>query len=242
VQLDPGGQQRLVRRFEGGGVALDHDRLGQLGPADGVHVAQAAAPLLEVGLEEEGDLALLGMAGAHPPADVGQPALRALAPQGQGPLVQDGGQLAVAGQAPRREQRRGRVEIARGQGQRLAGGAHGVPELEAGVPHRVPDALGGGADVDAGLVQEEHVDVAAGRQLAPAVAPDGQEGHAGGAAGVGEQLGHPRVGDVAQLAAQRHAGPGGVGDDGVAVGSEGGHGSGRPVRGRRRRTRRCGSA
>ena len=62
VQLDPRGEQDVVVGAERGVVALEHDRLGQLGPADGVHVAQAAPALLEVGFEQEGHLAGLGLA------------------------------------------------------------------------------------------------------------------------------------------------------------------------------------
>ena len=66
VQLDPGREQHVVVGGQRRVVALEHDRLGQLGPADGVHVAQPAAALLEVGLEQEGHLAGLGLAGSRP--------------------------------------------------------------------------------------------------------------------------------------------------------------------------------
>ncbi len=44
-------------RFQGVVVALEKDAPGRLGPAQGVHVAQAAPALLEVGLQEERHLA-----------------------------------------------------------------------------------------------------------------------------------------------------------------------------------------
>ncbi len=51
--------------MEGGVVAGEEDAPGQLGPMQGVDVAQAAPPLLEVGLEEEGHLAGLVVALLH---------------------------------------------------------------------------------------------------------------------------------------------------------------------------------
>ena len=47
-------------------VALPQQAAGRLGPAQGVHVAQAAAALLQVGLEQEGHLAGRVVALAHP--------------------------------------------------------------------------------------------------------------------------------------------------------------------------------
>ena len=57
VQLHAGREQRVVGVVEGGVVALPQQAPGRLGPAEGVDVAEAAATLLEVGLEEERDLA-----------------------------------------------------------------------------------------------------------------------------------------------------------------------------------------
>ncbi len=77
-----------------------------------------------------------------------------------------------------------------------AGLADAVVEGDALVPHRIPDAVGGGGDVLAALVDEDHVEVAEGAQLAPSVAADGHQGHAPGVAPAGfvEEAGEPLVG------------------------------------------------
>ena len=98
VQLDARIEQDGVVGVEGGVVALEHHGLGQLGPPDGVHVTQPAPPFLQVGLEQEGHLAGLGLADADPRADLGQPTTGPLAPQGQRPIGQIGGQRGIAGE------------------------------------------------------------------------------------------------------------------------------------------------
>ena len=61
-------------------------------------------------------------------------------------------------------------------GQHLLGAPDRVVELDALVPHRVPDAVGDGFDVPVTGVDQDHVQVAVGAQRSPPVAAHGQEG------------------------------------------------------------------
>ncbi len=93
--------------------------------------------------------------------------------------------------------------------------------LQAGVPDRVPDGIGERLDPAPAVVDQEQVEVAAGRQLAAPVSADGQQGHAlvVAAGGPGEHLLQPGVGglgvapapvDAGQTSDRRAAaGPGG---------------------------------
>ena len=94
----------------------------------------------------------------------------------------------------------------------LGGGAHGVVEGEAEVPHRVPEAVGeqgDGAVAAAPVVQEQQVEVAARGELAAAVAADGDQGraaHPGLGGRVGEQRGQPLVGQLGERGPARRPG------------------------------------
>src|SRR3954447_3201062 len=82
-----------------------------------------------------------------------------------------GGGCLTGDQARAQECGRG-VEIVVRDLERLALRAHAVPELQARVPDRVPDALGDGLDVPARAAQEHDVEVALGADLGSAVAAD----------------------------------------------------------------------
>jgi hypothetical protein len=161
VQLHPGRQDHLVGLGDGVVVTGQQRHLGRLGPTDGVHVAQAPPPVLQVGLEQEGDLARVAVPLLHPDIEGGQPPLRALAPQRQALVGQVGREGLVTDDVPGRQDGGGGVEVVGSQRQRLLHGAHGVTELQALVPDRVPEGLGQRRHVDAGLVQQVEVDVAA---------------------------------------------------------------------------------
>src|SRR5207302_7346148 len=60
----------------------------------------------------------------------------------------------------------------------LLGRSDAVVEMEAGVPHRVPQRLGHAGDGCPPVVQEHEVEVARRAQLGPAVAADGEQGDA----------------------------------------------------------------
>ncbi len=180
VQLHPDGEQDVARHSQGLGVAHAQLWAGRLGPAQGVDVAQPAPALLQVGLEQEGDLAVLTMPLTHRLGQFGQPALRPLPPESQRLLGQVLGERGVARQVAAGQQGGGRVQVVGGQGQGLLHGAHGVAQLQARVPDRVPDGLRRAPRQAARGVEQEEVEVAARGQLAPAVAPDRHQGQARG--------------------------------------------------------------
>ena len=74
------------------------------------------------------------------------------------------------------EQAQGDPDVLGRGGQHLLGAPDRVVELDALVPHRVPDAVGDGLDVPVTGVDQDHVEVAVGAQRLPPVAPHGQEG------------------------------------------------------------------
>ncbi len=206
VGLPDGGRRRV-------GDLRDGERL------QGVDVAQPAAGLLEVGLEQEGDLA--GGPG---------PLLPRLAQRGQPP-----GRPGPPGGAHGRDQRRGRGRVARdvagveqaerglevvgGHGGRLGEGPHGVVERDAGVPDRVPDGVGQRAHVAGAGVQQHQVQVAARRGLPAAQPADGDQGDPW--AGVAQQSGQPAVVEPDQGLAQGGAAQVGTGQQGGALLGEG---------------------
>ena len=254
VQLDPGGQQREVGGLDLGRVAVEEGGLGLLGPADGVDVAQAAAAVLEVGLEEEGHLAGLGVAVGDALVQLAQPPPAALLPERQALLGELVGQGGVTGDVAHAQHRRGRVEVVGGEAQGLLDRAHGVAELQVLVPDRVPDALGEALDLDPGVVEEVDVDVAARGQLGAPVAAHGDEGGARGRGiGLVPQGLEPLVDGAGERPAQLDPAQVGVVEDGLAVeagghrapgsdGVDGGLRRGRVVRWRRSRARRSGCA
>ncbi len=138
-------------------------------------VAQAAVGLLQVGLEQEGDVAV----GTVAFVDLGRQhrkPLRGVAP----PLVQRRsqhglGHRRIAGHHPAVEQPELGSEVPLGHLEDLGGAANGVVEADAFVPHRVPDGIGDATDVPATLVDQHDVEVAVGAELAASVSPHGDE-------------------------------------------------------------------
>ena len=133
-------EQRLVRLLEAGVRGV-----GDPGRGDGAQhdeVAQAAARLLEVGLEREGQLAgSLGplRAGGE---QLGEPALGEAAPVGEHAARSASAEADVAGDVPDVEQAEEGPEVVGGDAARLGRSAHGVVEPDPGVPDRVPDPVG----------------------------------------------------------------------------------------------------
>ncbi len=134
-----------------------------------------------------------------------------VAPVGEDGGAQCGDEAAVAGEGPRVEEAELDFQVV-GRGlPGLGGGAYGVVEGEAEVPDGVPDAVGDGGyggGVGGAVVEEQQVEVAAGRERAAAVAADGDEGGAAGRGGGGEEGGQPVVGEAGQLGTARRPGPG----------------------------------
>ena len=88
-------------------------------------------------------------------------------------VAQLAGQLRVAGDVPGVEQAERGLQVVAGDLRGLVDGAHRVVEAQAGVPDRVPDAVGErGRRRRPAVVQQDQVEVAARGELAAAVAAD----------------------------------------------------------------------
>ena len=113
VQLDAGGQQHLVGLAQRVLVALGEQVVGgQRGPRQGVDVAEPSPPLLQVGLEQEGDLAVVRVALVDAAPHPVQPRAGALPPLRPCAVGQVGRQRRVPGHVAHGQQRRRGVEIA----------------------------------------------------------------------------------------------------------------------------------
>ena len=142
-------------------------------------VAQPAARLLEVRLDQVGELAVALGALARGGEQLGQALAGGGAPvlvDRRTCLLRQGG---VAGDGVQVEQSRGGREILRGDLTALRDGAHRVVELQPGVPDRVPEALRELRDllrrVGATVVDEHEVEVGARAGVAAAERADGSE-------------------------------------------------------------------
>ena len=197
VELDADGRQERRGALERGQVGVVVQRGRVLGDgAQHAHVAQPAVALLEVGLEEEGDVAGSGPARGH----LGLEEREVLGPQ----LVAPGGagsfeqRVRDAGFAPDQtpvEEAEGDAGVVGRRGQHLSGPSHRVVQVDALVPHRVPDAVRHRLDVAMAVVDEHHIEVAVGAQRPAPVAAHGHQGQVtpgvpGGAVG---QVGEPFV-------------------------------------------------
>ena len=224
VEGDADVDEAPVALVEHGEVVGGHEQVGVGRPPQRLHVAEPAVAVLEVGLEEEGDIAGLGPSLDHLRAQGVEPAPTVAAPAGAALRRQPGRQLLVAGQVADAQRRRRRVEVVAGEGELVVERPHGMAELEPGVPQRVPQRRRRLADpADLAVVDEEHVDVALRRQLATAVAADGDEGHRralapGGDAGrrLSPQRAEHLVGRPGEGPAQRPPRERRVGDERVA--------------------------
>jgi hypothetical protein len=199
MQLDTYGEQNLLGLAEHVLPAIgpvpgkaDHGA-GQHRRLQGVDVSEAPTTLLELGLQEEGDLAERPVAGVHLLGQRRQPSGRALPPSLPDPLRQPCGQGWVPRHEAGIEQSEGRLQVLAGHGHGLLHRSHAVVQADPRVPHGVPEALGHRLHVLDALVDEEHVEVAAGAQLSAAVPADGDDGDALLRA---EQPREPPVGEV----------------------------------------------
>ena len=235
--------QTVVAAVEDAEVLVGHEQVGVARPPDRLHVAQPAVAVLEIGLQQVGDVAgLLAPLDDARPQRV-EPAPAVLAPAHPALGDQPAGELVVAGQGTGAEQRRRRLEVVGGEGEVVVDGPHGVAELEAGVPERIPQRRRQLLDARRPLlVHQDHVDVAERRQLPAPVAADGEQRHRplappplGLGAGLVEQARQELVHVRGQRLAQRTTAQRAIGDQLVATsGQPGGH---RRRVGRRRRAR-----
>ena len=175
--------------------------------------------LLQVGLEQEGDVAGSRAALGHLHLEHRQVLGAELLRPGGARLLQEWlGHLGLAPDpAPVEEAERDAHVLGR-RAEHLGGPAHRVVEVHALVPHRVPDAVGHGADVAAAVVDQHHIEVAVGAQRPPPVPADGHEGQVPlvVAAGPIGQLGEPGVGLVGVAPAEFLAHEAGLGQQPAA--------------------------
>ena len=169
---------------------------GQGRGAQRMHVAQSSVRLLEVGLEEEGDRSVAVVTLGDGGGQDRQPAAGALSPELVDPVPYGLGDSGVASDEAGVEQSEGRPQAVFGHRHHLLGSADAVVEVDALVPHGVPEGVGDRPHLASPVVQEDDVEVAAGRQLSPSVAAGGQQGQAVVASfrRAAQQVGQPVVG------------------------------------------------
>ena len=206
VQLDASVEQDVVGQVEAGRLVEAHE-VSRFHPMQRVDVTQTAASILEVRLEQEGHLARRRVATLDRGAQLDEPRLGPLAPAGKGPGSQVVGQALVTHEMAGVEERRSRRQVVGRQAGRFLHGAHGVAELHLRVPDRIPQPFGHGGDAVLHVVQQQKVEVAERRQLATAVAADGNQGDGPvDDAGRGvEQTAQPVVGNGRQLTTKARA-------------------------------------
>ena len=153
VEQEPVGRVDLTSR------AVREPRLGK--GCEDRHVAKASVSLLEVGLDGLREVAVPVVAHGHGLGELGQ-SLARVGP----PVVAHRGagrcdDLGVPRDRRDVEQAHGRGEVVGCHAPTLAHGAHAVVEAHAGVPDRVPDAVGEAGDLVGGerpaVVQEHEV-------------------------------------------------------------------------------------
>ena len=177
-------EQLLVRVLDPGVRAVGQPGGGQRPQHD--HVAEAAAGLLQVGLQQVGGVAERLVPLLQGGEQLGQPLAGVGPPGGQQGRPRSADELGVAGQHPQVEQPDPGAQLATGHVGALGRGAHRVVQPHRAVPQRIPEGLG--QSVDPGpvpaVVQQHQVDVGARTELASGQAADRGQGDPGvGAAG-----------------------------------------------------------
>ena len=173
-------------------------------------VAEATPTVFQVGFEQTGDIAQTRPALLARHQQPLQPHERTLAPLFEGGPLHLGGQLGIAGEAAHRKDRGGRVEVVARQLQQRLRRMGGLAELQAGVPHRVPQPFGHLAHRAVGSLvrmQQHDVDVAAGGERAARIATGGEQCPTGGQ--VAREVLEPRIGLLRQPT--REPAPGQIG-------------------------------
>ena len=229
VERDADVDEPAVALVQQGEIVGWDEQVRVGGPPQRLDVAQPAVAVLEVGLEQERDVAGLGAPLDHLRAQRVEPAPAVAAPAGEPLGGQPGRQLLVAREVTGAQRGGRRVEVVAGEAELVVERAHGVAELQTGVPERVPERRRRLVDApDLAVVEEEHVDVALRGELAAAVATDGDEGHRrtlptrrDAGRGVAPQRTEHVVGRARQRSAQRPTSERRVGDQRVTGGGEG---------------------
>ena len=172
-------QQRRVALVERGGVVRPATPGRRLAAHHSVCTSRSPPwPSLRSGSSSVRDLAGLVLALEDPRLQLVEPALAVLRQFATPGVDHLGRQLRVAGDQAGGEQRRRRVEVVLARSSWSSSGAHGVAELRAGVPQRVPDRRRERLDATRRrVVDEQQVEVAVRRQLAAPVAADREQRH-----------------------------------------------------------------
>jgi hypothetical protein len=175
-------QVALVQQAGGDerGASTRRRRQRPAGPVERLEIAHATAAVLEVGFEHLRDRARAHLAqfgGRGQRSDDPVAALPCQLAHLVREFVDEGD---VAGDHPHLEQRGERVEVVIGDRERFLHRAHGLTEHEGRVPQRVPEFAGGrrNGGPPTAAVQEHHVDVGTGAQLATRVGAESDDGPA----------------------------------------------------------------
>jgi hypothetical protein len=172
VELDPDVSEQRGRALERCQVGIVGQQRGE--GRDGAHdddVAQPAMALLEVGLEEEGDITRGGAPLGHLQLEQGEVlGGEPVAPGGPCLHEERLGHPVLSPDEATIEEAEGDPGVICCRAQDLRGPAHRVIEVHALVPHRVPDAVSDSLDVAVAVVDEHHVEVAVRAQRAASVA------------------------------------------------------------------------
>ena len=197
VELFALGGREQLRIDEGLGVgetAFDFADPNQI-----LIIAQATAPVLDVGLLEERGVAdfvvTVALVGDAPAEIFLLVAVNAFAIEGFFKLSEE---RLVAGEKAGLEQRSLGAQIAIGLGDEIGHGARGVAELEADIPKHVEDVLDEVVDLRSRFrrvvrVKKKNVDVAVGIEFAPAESTHGEQRDARRLFHMREQMRFPRA-------------------------------------------------
>ena len=123
---------------------------------------------------------------------------------------------AVTGDVPGVEQAEDGAQVLGSGAARFGESPYRVVQSHAGVPHRVPNAIGHFCDIAIATprVQQKHVEIAAGRQLLASVSADRDEGNS---VFVAEEGLEPRVGQSGQCCTPARPGESGSGQQRCAA-------------------------
>ena len=151
LELDPRREEDLFRRGQNLVDVGDHvDRNGRR--HQGMHVTQAAPALLQVGLEQERDVAEPAVSRGDRVPEIPQPATPVSPPAVSCLAGELGPEVVVTRDGARVQEAEGGLEVAGGDRKRLLDRLDAVVEGEAGVPDRVPEPLGHPAHIRAAAV------------------------------------------------------------------------------------------
>ncbi len=180
----------------GGWKAGDFGEAGE--PGAGVCVAEASRALLDVGFKMEERVAETGVTGADDLEQAADDAFAvALDELGDSFFKELGGDGGVTVEGAGVKQGQGELDVFGLEAAALGEGAGHGRDAQAGIPEFLVEQaqrlLDGGFG-DAGVEQEEQVDVGGGKELAAAETSDGKDGDSGAEAGVGGD-GRPEFAD-----------------------------------------------